>query len=447
MTQDSANRPSPQDDLHEIVSEVDTLGERISAAQARMDLLAARSGALPAGEQAAVDELLETFSFTLEELRVAGEELSQQNDELILAYQELESVQQSYRDLFEFAPGGYFVTDREGVIRQANRAAGLLLGISPTELEGRPLVVYIAAGGRADFHRQLNRLLAAENGQGEQVEWETRMATRYGARPEVPVLLNGAVKRDGALEPSGVLWLARDLSALKRAQEALSFAERQALVGRLASSLAHEMGNPLQAALGCIGLAHEALPPEGLPRVRQLLELGRSELRRTAEILNRLRELGRPATPDKREPTDLNALLERVLLLMSKHCEDHHIAVTWSPAPELPPVEATPGRLQQVFVNLVLNAVDAMPNGGVLTLSTEASEFTIRAVITDTGVGIAASELHHLFTPFHTTKEDGMGLGLYVCKQIVDEHKGDIEIRSQAGEGTTFTVTLPVANT
>ncbi len=425
--------------LREQVSQYDTLAEKIAAAQARLDSLAAKGTALPSEEQGMVDELLEAFSITIEELRVAGEELRQQNDELTAAYQQLGVLQQRYRDLFEFAPSGYFVTDRQGVIRQANRAASLLLGIPPNELIGKPLAVYIASGKRANFHRYANRLASAER----EVKWETEMWTRHNPEQGVPVVMSGAVLHDAEPQLSGFLWLARDITALKAAQEALSIAEQQALVGRLASSLAHELGNPLQAVLGCMGLAREALTAGKVARTEDLLDVGRAELRRSARILHRLRELSRPRTGDQIERIDLNELLARVVLLTAGHCKEHHVKVRWAPDPELRPVEAEPDRLQQVFLNLILNAVDAMPHGGTLTLRTEEAGSTVRAIVSDTGVGLEQHELEHLFTPFYTTKTGGMGLGLYISKQIVDEHRGDIEIESRAGQGATFTVALP----
>jgi two-component system, LuxR family, sensor kinase FixL len=433
----------PAHDFREELAHHDTLSEKIGAAQARLDSLASKGAALPPEEQEMVDELLEAFSITLEELRVAGEELYQQNEALTTGALELESLQQRYRNLFELAPGGYFVTDLDGVIHQANQAAGHLLGITPRELAGKPLTVYIAPGQRADFHRRLIRL--SRTGGTQEVEWETEMWTRYNAERIVPVLLNGAVMHDAGQPTTGLLWLVRDLSPLKEAQKALMLAEQQALVGRLASSLAHEVGNPLQTVLGCMGLAHEALTADGPTRAQHLLEVGRSELRRAATILHRLRELSRPPEPDETEPTDLNALLARVLLLTAGLFAEHGVKVVWNPAPELPPVEATPDRLRQVFLNLILNAVEAMPEGGALTVRTEAAGTWVRTILADTGVGIDPSELQHLFTPFHTTRTGGMGLGLYVCKQIMDEHQGEITIESQPGQGATFTLKLPVA--
>jgi PAS domain S-box-containing protein len=434
---------SPPSDLREELSHYGTLGEKIAIAQERLDSLAAKGTALPPDEQAMVDELLEAFSITLEELRVVGEEVQQQNEALTAAYAQLENLQQRYHNLFEFAPSGYFVTDMDGVIRQANRTACLLLGVARAELMNKPLVVYIAAGHRADFHRNLNRL-ADGNGEAE-VEWETELWTRASAQQRLPILLNGAVMRDAGQEPDRLLWLARDVSRRKATEEALRVAERQALVGRLASSLAHEVGNPLQTVLGCLGLASEAVEADKPTRAGYLLEVGRTELQRAGNILHRLRELSRPPTPDETEPTDLNQLLARALVLTAKHCEENDVQVVWEPAKDLPPVEATPDRLQQVFLNLILNAVDAMPEGGTMAVRTERGVKMVRAIVSDTGIGIAPSEKEHLFSPFHTTKTGGMGMGLFVCKQIMDEHKGEIEILSQPGQGATAIVSLPVA--
>ena len=230
---------------------------------------------------------------------------------------------------------------------------------------------------------------------------------------------------------------------LRDAQEELVREEKLAITGRLAASLAHEIGNPLQSAIGCIGLAEETLP-EAAEAVR-FLRVGRQELRRAAKILERLRDLQRQSDPEQEESTDVNELVERVLTLSSKLCEERDVEVEWIPAPDLPALCVVPDRIEQVFLNLVLNAVDAMPEGGRLHVSTThmKADGETRISFSDSGVGISPEVVPHIFDPFYTTKSKGLGLGLYISQSIVEEHGGCIDANTAVGEGTTFTVHLP----
>ena len=173
--------------------------------------------------------------------------------------------------------------------------------------------------------------------------------------------------------------------------------------------------------------------------------MGLDELRRVARIVARLRNLHRPSDPEEREPTDVNELLGQVLTLSRKKCEEQGVEVSWTEAKRLPPLMLVPGRMQQVFLNLLLNALDAMPDGGRLQVgATRTSQPDgARVSFADTGAGIPSDELPHIFDVFYSTKPDGLGLGLTISQDIVKQHGGYIEVESRVGAGTTFTVWLP----
>jgi two-component system NtrC family sensor kinase len=237
--------------------------------------------------------------------------------------------------------------------------------------------------------------------------------------------------------------LIEDVTEAKRAQEALRQSERLALTGRLAASVAHELGNPLQAVIGCLGLAQE-VGAEDEARRERYMHLATDELDRMTRLLGRMRDLNR-SSDDERQAVDVNALVDKVLLLNQKHCQDHGVAVHWKPGQDLSALAVVPEQVQQVLLNLVLNAVDAMPGGGELTVRTAATADPAGVELTfaDTGSGIPQEQLASLFEPFASTKTQGLGLGLYVSRNIVHEHGGRIEVDSQPGHGTTFTVWLP----
>jgi signal transduction histidine kinase len=193
-----------------------------------------------------------------------------------------------------------------------------------------------------------------------------------------------------------------------------------------------------------LGLAEEIL--DDGTEVRRYLEIAMEELERAAGIVTQLRDLSRDTRTKKKEPTDLNVFLEKTLMLTQKQCQNRGVDVEWRPSTDLPPVPLVLDRMQQVCLNLVLNAVEAMPRGGHLRVSTSVTGQPqgVRIRFADTGVGIAPDTLPQIFEPFHSTRREGLGLGLYISKKVIDDHGGQIEVESQVGEGTTFTVWLPV---
>ncbi|MGD8519287.1 MAG: ATP-binding protein, partial [Anaerolineae bacterium] len=198
------------------------------------------------------------------------------------------------------------------------------------------------------------------------------------------------------------------------------------------------------SVIGCLGLAEEIL--DDGTEVRRYLEIAMEELERAAGIVTQLRDLSRDTRTKKKEPTDLNVFLEKTLMLTQKQCQNRGVDVEWRPSTDLPPVPLVLDRMQQVCLNLVLNAVEAMPRGGHLRVSTSVTGQPqgVRIRFADTGVGIAPDTLPQIFEPFHSTRREGLGLGLYISKKVIDDHGGQIEVESQVGEGTTFTVWLPV---
>jgi len=200
--------------------------------------------------------------------------------------------------------------------------------------------------------------------------------------------------------------------------------------------------------IGCLGLAEETLDEGG--DAREYLEIALPELRRVARIVARLRNLGRPPAPlSSRERTDVRELLEQVQALVRKQCQDRGITLDWQVPPGLPNVHVVPDQLQQVFLNLTLNAIESMQSG-----AGAGGQIDVRAARTrepsgvsisfqDRGVGISSGALPRVFDPFYSTKPEGLGLGLSISREIVEQHGGRIEATSEWGHGATFTVWLP----
>lgn len=234
---------------------------------------------------------------------------------------------------------------------------------------------------------------------------------------------------------------------LDTAQAQLLQSAKLAAVGELAASVAHEINNPLYAARNSLYLVEQDLPP-GAPQ-RQFLEIAQAELGRIARIITRMRDFYRP-TRAELEPTIINDVLMATLDLVQTHLRHGQVAVATDLANDLPQMTAHTDQIRQVFLNLMLNACDAMPNGGTLRITShmrpagadQPAEIVVQ--IADTGVGIAPEHRAHLFEPFYTTKAQGTGLGLAISAHIITQHSGQIEVASEVGVGTTFTVRLPV---
>jgi two-component system NtrC family sensor kinase len=245
---------------------------------------------------------------------------------------------------------------------------------------------------------------------------------------------------------------------LQQSQAQLIHAEKMAALGRLTASIAHEINNPLQAVLGCLALIHDDLDDLDLDESQRRahtqhdLQVAEVEIRRIADIVRRLREFYQPAHEDLRA-THLQSILEDLLVLVRKQLQDSGISVelVWGQLPEL---YTNPDLLKQVFLNLVLNAIDAMPGGGTLRVRTALEQATLRnspqptpvarVEFSDTGAGIPPELLSRVFEPFFTTKEHGSGLGLSISYEIVASLGGEIAATSEVGKGTTFAVLLPM---
>jgi two-component system NtrC family sensor kinase len=230
---------------------------------------------------------------------------------------------------------------------------------------------------------------------------------------------------------------------LERSQAQLVQAEKMAAIGRLAASIAHEINNPLQAIHNTLHLSlHKGLEDD---KRLQYTGMAQTEVQRLIEIVQRMLDFYRPSRGGA-EPTDLNSIVENVLALAQKRLEHGAVLVHTHLNPDLPPVPMVADQITQVFLNIVINAIEAMPSGGHLSLETALAENGEWALIRfrDTGAGMSSEEVTNLFEPFYTTKSDGTGLGLAISYGIVERHGGMIDVSSQPGQGTTFVVRLPM---
>ena len=232
----------------------------------------------------------------------------------------------------------------------------------------------------------------------------------------------------------------RRTQQLRETQAQIMRTEKMAVVGRLAASVAHEVNNPLQA----IDLQLQLIADEERPEpANRRLTIVQEELTRIADIVQRLLDFQRPSL-EKRVPQDISLLLDDVLALADKQLHQHDIIINRQEQPNLAPVLVAGNQMKQVFLNLVLNAIEAMPGGGRLQVCTQQKNGMIVVAFTDTGIGLSPQVMDNLFEPFYSTKAKGTGLGLAVSHEIVCQHDGRLEAQNEPPEqGATFTVRLP----
>jgi two-component system NtrC family sensor kinase len=226
-------------------------------------------------------------------------------------------------------------------------------------------------------------------------------------------------------------------------QEKLLHSERLAAMGRLTSQIAHELNNPLYGIMNTLELLKTEVSPQS--KRRKVLDMALSETVRLTELLRKMLSFSKP-DEEERQPTDVSTILDEILLLVGKQLRENSIRISSSFADDLGEVYASRNQLRQVFLNMINNARDAMPDGGTLTVKTLAKGDKIYIEITDTGIGIREENMDKIFDAFFTTKDSikDVGLGLSVCYGFIKEHGGDIRVSSKWGSGTTFSIRLPI---
>jgi two-component system NtrC family sensor kinase len=230
---------------------------------------------------------------------------------------------------------------------------------------------------------------------------------------------------------------------LKKIHGQLFRSEKLASLGKLAAGVAHEINNPLTGVLTNSSLLLEDLE-DGDPK-KDDVQVIVNETIRCREIVKRLLDFARQTKPLKKQ-TNINSLIENIVLLVRNQTSFRNINIERNLSENIPEIMADSDQIQQVFINFILNASDAMPKGGTLNIDSrimENGEF-IEIRFTDNGTGISEENKNRIFDPFFTTKESGTGLGLSITYGIVEQHGGTIHVESELGKGTTFIVQLPI---
>ena len=267
----------------------------------------------------------------------------------------------------------------------------------------------------------------------------------------VPITVHGSFAistHEGKVATIGFL---RDITERKKGEKALWRSQRLASIGRLAAEIAHEMNNPLTSVLTFCKLANNILQQEPFPtqrasELRDYISYLNSETERCANISRNLLDFSRQSEIEIRE-NNIHEILDKTLTILRHRAGMDEIEIQTVYAPELPLLSCDFKRLQQAFINILWNAIEAMPGGGKLTVTTrfDQEKDRIEVRVSDTGPGIPEEDVERIFEPFYTTKAEGkgVGLGLSVAYGIIRQHQGEIHFQSEVGQGTHVTIHLP----
>ncbi len=347
---------------------------------------------------------------------------------------EIEETKQYLENLLENANDVIYTLDPEQRFTYVNSKVDVW-GYRKDDLLGRP---YLSLLSRRHRGRRLKNTLDI----GAKQVYEVEVVTRMGELRTVMVSVSPLQGVDG--ETLGVLGIARDMTETKKLEQQIRNSEKLASVGKLAAGVAHEINNPLGGILNCLyNLRKGTLSPSRQEEYWASMEDG---VRRVQKIVRQLLDFSQQHQPEF-SPTDINQVVDRVLVLTNHLFVPNRITLETVLGQSLPSLMVDRHMIEQVLMNLILNAVQAMKNGGVLTIRTAVAEGICRVEVGDTGSGIPPAVLPRIFDPFFTTKSEGegTGLGLSVSLGIVERHGGKILVESEVGKGTTFTLCLPLS--
>ena len=381
----------------------------------------------PSGGNAGLLERVENVMLLIDDVT----EREQLRENVRRIERHLAGVVESANDLVvSLDPGGKIVT--------WNRAAEVVSGLASDQIIGRMLVSVCSPDQQPAMESMLGKLLQSGNVQHAEIDLLTSDAK------QVPISWSCSLMRDDLGQISAIVAIGRDLTERRQMEEQLSRSADMASLGVMAGGIAHELRNPL----GIISASAQLMMEN--PRDTRLRRQGLNKIyastRRASLIIENLLKFSRPAGKWMKKEINLRLIIDETLALLENQISSQHVDVLVTCPETLPRLAGSHEMLQQVFTNLILNACNAMPAGGLLTIAVAVNENgQVGISFKDTGHGISPENLEKIFDPFFTTMPvgEGVGLGLSVTHSIVQQHNGSIEVKSEVGKGSNFTVLLP----
>ncbi len=335
-------------------------------------------------------------------------------------------------NVVESMADGLISLDREGRIVTLNRQAVEIIGLGRERLEGRNITELLGDGVAEILKPPEGRALVRDR----------QMEIAKGQAGRIPLSLSAAPLRDDVGQELGSVLLIRDLREIRDLQEKVRRSERLASLGRLAAGVAHEIRNPLSSIRGFAQYFQKRF--SGQAEEEGYASVMIKEVDRLNRVITELLDFAGPKEPH-RERQPIEAIADHALKLLAPDLTARKVAVVRQYEPGLPPIPVDRDQLTQVFINILLNAIQSMAEGGEIriALRRRVPPPGIEARVTDTGAGIPAEDREKVFEPFFSRKRKGTGLGLAIVHQIVTGHQGEIGVESEVGIGTTFRITLP----
>lgn len=325
-------------------------------------------------------------------------------------------------NVIESLPSGLFTTDMNGIVLIFNRAAEKITGKKRDDVIGNNISFVLPFLD-----------IPFQDGRREEI-LDTGQADNKIIGITISLLTDIAGKETGCI---GIF---QDLTQLKKLEAEMKLKEKWAAIGELSANIAHEIRNPLASLKGSIEMLREGKMPAKYRD--KLMDIALSEMERLNNVITDFLTYSRPKPPEF-ENIDIHALLHETLALIENAEQDKRAISVIKDFNGSLFIDADPQKIRQVFWNLCINAVEAMPQGGELVVSTKNNANTVRIAFTDSGSGIPPSEIEKIFYPFFTTKEKGTGLGLAIAYRIIEEHSGRLSVRSTPGTKTSFEIILP----
>ncbi len=364
-------------------------------------------------------------------LKEYAETMRNELEENISLRKNMEELFNFHQSILDSSPDRILVLNSDGLLSYMSRDIDAERGLTAEKLKGK----------------HFSEFIAPERREFLQERWEEIRQGKY--RPfEIEVTDKDGVKRNLLMSARPIrgtdrlLVLQRDITEFKELESKYYESQKLAAVGQLSAGIAHEVRNPLSSIKMSLQILEKRMNPEGNDLKR--FHIARKEVEHLEKLVSDILVFAKPTEPDI-HLADLNMCLEYSLAMAEREVEKKKIKVQTRFDDRVPLVPFDSSMLQQAFLNLYLNAIDAMEESGTLTIRTGLAEGQKQAVveIMDNGAGIDEASLPHVFNPFFTTKKYGTGLGLSQVKKIIDQHRGSIEVLSQKGEGTRVIVTLP----
>lgn len=389
----------------------------------------------------------EDLQTLIHELDVHQVELELQNDELLRVQRQLQKARDRFASLYDLTPVSYVTLDREGIIREANLTAAQLLGDNRADLIGMPFSGFIDVDDQDVWYLYRREM----DGQPPQHACELRVRDRdrtLTVQLDCQIRYNARGLLNSIFVTLTDITRRKEMEQVEKLQEQLRQATRVSTIGQTAATIAHEINQPLTVVTNYAAVCLDLLDRDEIELLREPLGQLYDSAIRTTEIVRRLRALVR-SQKSKRSALDVNCTIREVLTLFSSELETCELRLRLESA--LPPIQADAIQIEEVLVNLIRNALDAMQQTPeaerLLTIAAARLDaHLIEVAVADTGCGFPEERIPDLFEPYKTTKENGLGLGLPISRSIIAAHGGELFAEANLELGANFKLRLPASS-